>query len=310
VASYGHVLLPADVQVTAARLCQNDDIVVFVDFVHVVLLHSSQFVDQSVGSVKHVPSCGHVLRFADVQVSAVVPRLNDVLVKSVVPIYVVSLHLRQFEGECGMDNHQTLFNYLYGLLYRGSYRMFHVLLCVTYICAVLLHGMYCANTAGLIHCIHFMHPALLVHHIVLCPLRCINFQHNLLFIRRLFLHYMTHIMSFVSRALGHVCHLHNIQSPCCEFACLCSLFWVSVVCVFLLPIHFILSYFCGALRYSGSFTVLKEISILHGRVHHGIDGTDENLHILLPYSGGGQHKFAFDVLRSQLCMTIFFFLVT
>ena len=89
----------------------------FVDFVHVILLHSSLFIDQNVSSVEHMPSCGHVLQFADVQVTAIGPCLNDILVKSVDPVYVDLLHLHQFEGQCGRDIPRSLFEYLYGLLY-------------------------------------------------------------------------------------------------------------------------------------------------------------------------------------------------
>ena len=146
-ASYGHILLFADTQVTTARLCQNDDLVMFVDFVHVILLHSSQFIHQNVSSVERMASYGHVLQFADMQVTAVGPCLNDVLVKSVDLLSVDLLHLRQFKGQCRRDSPHSLFNYFCSLLYQGSSRMFRDLLHVAYVCAGSLPSMYHATLA-------------------------------------------------------------------------------------------------------------------------------------------------------------------
>ena len=267
----------------------------FVDFIHVILLHLSQFIHQNVSSVERMASYGHVLRFADVQVTVVGLYLNDVLVKSVDLLSVDSLHLHQFKGQCRRDSPCSLFDYFCSLLYQGLSRMFRDLLRVAYVCAVSLPSIYCATLAGLIHCVCFMRPDLLVHIIALHILRSVNLQHNLLsFILHSFICYMEHMMSFVSQPLGRVCCLHHVQNPCHEFACPCSLLWVSVICIFILLIHLVFSYFCSALCYSRSFPVLNETSILHGPVHHSIDRTKEVPHILLPYGGGSQHEFAFE----------------
>jgi len=155
--------------------------------------------------------------------------------------------------------------------------------------------MYCAMTAGLIHCVHFMSPALLVRLIALHLLHSVDLRHDLLSsIFHSFLCYLKYMMLFVSQGPGCVCHLHHIQNLCPEFACLRSLFWVSIVCVFLLLIRITFLYFRSALCYSGSFSVLNETSILHGSVYHSIDPTKEIMHILFHYSGGGQHEFAFE----------------
>ena len=89
---------------------------------------------------------------------------------------------------------------------------------------------------------------------------------------------------------------HCIERVSRQLACFHSLVWVSIVCDLVFILHIIFSYIHIALVHIRSSPTHKFGSVVHGPMNHSINCAEDVSSISLPYGGGAQHSFPFEVV--------------